>query len=238
MKGIILAGGQGTRLAPFTKMISKHLLPVYNKPMISFPIEILKNAGITDTLLIVSTENADEYMKLLGSGRDAGVKFTYALQDKPEGIAHAFILGEDFIGDDSVAVILGDNYFDDAFIDDIKNFSGGAKIFLKEVPNPTRYGVAEVDQNLMVVSIEEKPADPKSPYAISGFYLYDNSVVGKAKQLKPSARGELEISDMNRLYLEEGKLSSALLPGRWNDMGTFESWFQVSSWVRDKELGL
>lgn len=236
MKGIILAGGSGTRLRPLTKVTSKQLLPIYNKPMIYFPIETLRTAGITDILIIVAPDHAGDFLKLLGSGSEFGCKFTYEIQDDPAGLAQAFIIGANFIGNDNVTLILGDNIYEDDFSEDIKNFSKGGRVFAKEVKDPERFGVVEFDENKKAVSIVEKPKEPKSNYAVTGLYIYDNSVVEKAKNLQPSARGELEITDLNNLFLKEGTLDVAFVAGKWLDTGTFESLYEAINFVRDKEL--
>jgi glucose-1-phosphate thymidylyltransferase len=236
MKGIILAGGSGTRLRPLTYVTSKQLLPVYNKPMIFYPLETLLKAGIKDILIIVAPDHAGDFLKLLGSGKEFGCKFTYEIQDKPEGLAQAFLIGENFIGDDSVTLILGDNLFEDDFAPAISSFQGGGRVFAKKVTDPERFGVVEFDENKRALSIEEKPAQPKSDYAVTGLYIYDNSVVYKAKNLQPSARGELEITDLNNLFLQEGTLDVAFVEGRWFDTGTFESLHEAISFVREREL--
>lgn len=223
MKGIILSAGASTRLRPCTKVTSKQLLPIYNRPMIYYPINTLIKAGIKDILIIISPDRSGDYLNLLGSGKQFGVKFSYEIQDKPEGLAQAFLIGSNFIGKDSVAMILGDNIFEDNFSKDIKNFKKGAKIFAKEVKDPTRFGVVEFGKNMKVISIEEKPAKPKSNYCVTGLYIYDNKVVKMAKSIKPSARGELEITDLNNLYLKAGELGAAMVPGTWIDAGTFDS---------------
>ena len=192
MKGIILAGGSGSRLQPLTKVTSKQLLPIYNKPMIFFPLQSLLRAGIKDILIIIAPDHAGDFLKLLGSGHEFGCKFTYEIQDKPEGLAQAFLIGANFIGDDNVTLILGDNIFEDDFSEDIKNFKSGGRVFAKEVKDPERFGVVEFDENNQAISIE-KPAQPKSSYAVTGMYIYDNSVVERARSLQPSARGELEL---------------------------------------------
>jgi glucose-1-phosphate thymidylyltransferase len=235
MKGIILAGGSGTRLRPLTKVTSKQLLPIYNKPMIYFPIETLRTAGITDILIIVAPDHAGDFLKLLGSGSEFGCKFTYEIQDKPEGLAQAFRIGANFIGDDNVTLILGDNIYEDNFSDDIRNFQTGGRVFAKEVKDPERFGVVEFDGNQQAISIEEKPQSPKSNYAVTGLYIYDNTVVEKAKNLQPSARGELEITDLNNLFLKEGTLDVAFVKGKWLDTGTFESLYEAINFVRDRE---
>lgn len=236
MKGIILAGGSGTRLRPLTRVTSKQLLPIYNKPMIYFPLETLLRAGIKDILIIVAPDHAGDFLKLLGSGKDFGCKFTYEIQDKPEGLAQAFLVGENFIGDDSVTMILGDNLFEDDFSEAIQSFQSGARVFAKEVDDPERFGVVEFDENMRAVSIVEKPAEPKSNFAVTGLYIYDNSVVSKSKALQPSPRGELEITDLNMTYLQEGSLDVALVNGRWLDTGTFESLFEATAFAREQAL--
>lgn len=233
MRGIILAGGAGTRLAPLTKVTSKQLLPVYNKPMIYFPLETLLKAGIKEILIIVAPDHAGDFVKLLGSGQEFGCKISYEVQEKPAGIADAFLIGEEFIDKENVALILGDNLFEEDFIPPVKNFTSGALIFASKVPDPQRFGVVEFDENHKVLSIIEKPAQPKSDYAITGLYVYDNSVVQKAKSLQPSARGEIEITDINILYLKEGKLDVELVQGKWLDTGTFEALFQATEFVRN-----
>lgn len=236
MKGIILAGGSGTRLQPLTTVTSKQLLPIYNKPMIFYPLETLLNAGIKDILIIVAPDHAGDFLKLLGSGSQFGCKFTFEIQDKPEGLAQAFIIGENFIGDDSVTLILGDNLYEDNFSDAITSFESGGRVFVKEVDDPERFGVAEYDENNKVISIEEKPEVPKSKFAVTGMYIYDNTVIEKAKNLKPSDRGELEITDLNNLYLKEGNLDVAHVNGKWLDTGTFESLHEAIVFAREKEL--
>jgi glucose-1-phosphate thymidylyltransferase len=234
MKGIILAGGSGTRLRPLTSVTSKQLLPIYDKPMIYFPIETLLKAGIKDILIIVAPDHAGDFLKLLGSGREFGCKFTYEIQDKPEGLAQAFLIGENFLGGDAATLILGDNLFEDDFSDAIRSFQTGGRVFAKQVTDPQRFGVVAFDDNKRAISIEEKPAQPKSDYAVTGLYIYDNTVVQKAKSLQPSARGELEITDLNNVYLREGTLDVAFVQGRWFDTGTFESLFEAITFVRDK----
>jgi len=237
MKGIILAGGSGTRLYPCTKVTSKQLLPVYNKPMIYFPLETLLQAGIQEILIIVAPEHAGDFVNLLGSGKEFGARFFYEVQDKPEGLAQAFLIGESFIEDEPVTMILGDNLFEDDFSDQIQDFAKGARIFAKEVPDPERFGVVEIDETNKAISIDEKPKKPKSNLAVTGLYIYDSSVVDKATRLKPSVRGELEITDLNRLYLEEGSLDVALVNGKWLDTGTFESMYEATKFVREREVG-
>ena len=237
MKGIILAGGNGTRLRPLTQVTSKQLLPVYNKPMIFYPINTLIKAGIKDILVIVAPDKANDFLHLLGSGKDFGCKFTYEIQDSPDGLAQALLIGENFIGKDNITLILGDNIFMDDFSDSIKNFKAGGRIFAKKVniSDAKRYGVVEIDVNKKAISIEEKPDNPKSNLAVTGLYVYDNSVITKAKSLQPSVRGELEITDINNLYLTEGNLDVRFVDSVWFDAGTFESLFEVASFIRDFE---
>lgn len=234
MRGIILSGGSGTRLRPLTKITSKQLLPIYNRPMIYYPLNTLIKAGIKEILIIVAPERAGDYLNLLGSGKEFGVKFTYEIQDKPEGLAQAFIIGENFIDDEDVAMILGDNIFEDDFSDDIKNFRKGAKIFAKEVSDPERFGVVKFDKNKKAEKIVEKPQSYLSNYAVTGLYVYDNKVVKAAKEIKPSSRGELEITDLNNWYLERGELNVAMVEGEWLDAGTFDSLLKAQSFAKEK----
>ncbi len=236
MKGIILSGGSGTRLSPLTKVTSKQLLPVYNKPMIFYPLETLLKAGIKDILIIVAPDHPGDYLKLLGSGREFGAKFTYEIQDKPEGLAQAFIIASEFIGDDDVCMILGDNIFEDDFSDTIKNFKKGGHVFAKEVPDPERFGVVKFDEKMNAVKIEEKPKEHLSNYAVTGLYIYDNRVVEVARQAKPSARGELEITELHNWYLGKGELKVDVVKGEWIDAGTFESLFKASELARKRAL--
>lgn len=231
MKGIILAGGEATRLLPLTKVTSKQLLPIYNKPMIYYPLETLLKAGIKEILVIVSPDRAGDFLRLLGSGKEFGAKFTYEIQDKPEGLAQAFIIGEVFIGDDNCAMILGDNIFTDDFTEEIKNFKKGALVFAKKVPDPERFGVVEFNGRMEAVSIVEKPKQPKSNFAVTGLYVYDNRVVNFAKNLKPSKRGELEITDLNNIYLEKSELKVNIVKGEWIDAGTFDSLLKASNFM-------
>lgn len=240
MKGIILAGGSGTRLYPLTKVTSKQLLPIYDKPMIYYPLSTLMLAGIKDILIISTPEDTPRFEELLGDGSKFGIDLSYAVQPSPDGLAQAFIIGEDFIGDDTCAMVLGDNifygsYFRKNLADAVKAAEEGyATIFGYYVKNPERFGIVEFDKNRNVVSVEEKPQHPKSNYCITGLYFYDNRVVKMAKQVKPSARGELEITDLNRLYLNEGKLKVQLL-GRgfaWLDTGTMDSLMEASTFVQ------
>lgn len=234
MKGIILSGGSATRLRPCTKVTSKQLLPVYNRPMIYYPLNTLIKAGIKEILIIVAPERAGDYLNLLGSGKDFGVKFTYEVQDKPEGLAQAFIIGETFLDNDSVCMILGDNIFEDDLAEDVKSFKSGAKVFAKQVKDPERFGIVEFDANMKAISIEEKPAQPKSNYCVTGMYVYDNRVVEVAKNLKPSPRGELEITDVNKWYLEQGELEVAMIDGAWIDTGTFDSLLEAQNLAKEK----
>lgn len=236
MKGIILSGGSGTRLAPLTKVTSKQLLPVYNKPMIFYPLETLLKAGIKDILIIVAPDHPGDYLKLLGSGKEFGAKFTYEIQDKPEGLAQAFIIGSEFIGDDNVCMILGDNIFEDDFSETIKSFKKGGHVFAKKVADPERFGVVKFDEKMQAVQIEEKPKVFLSDYAVTGLYLYDNRVVEAAKSIRPSARGELEITDLHNWYLSRGELRVDVVKGEWIDAGTFESLYRATELARKKAL--
>ncbi len=235
MKGVILAGGRGTRLHPLTAITNKHLLPVYNKPMILYPINTLKTAGVQEIMIVCGKEHAGHFMNFLGSGADHGVKLSYSLEHNASGIATALSLAEDFAKDDSVAVILGDNIFEDNFSKEVGAFSNrdGAKVFLKQVDDPHRFGVAEI-QDDKIISIEEKPRNPKSNYATVGFYLYNNDIFEKIKTLKPSARGEFEITDIHNMYIAENKLSYGMVNGYWSDAGTFESLFKTAAWMADQ----
>jgi glucose-1-phosphate thymidylyltransferase len=241
MKGIILAGGSGTRLYPITSAISKQMLPVYDKPMIYYPLSVLMLAGIRDILVISTPRDLPGFRNLLGDGSSLGIRFSYIEQPSPDGLAQAFILGEEFIGTNTVCMILGDNIFYGHGFGDVllkaAELKKGACVFGYYVNDPERYGVVEFDKNLKAVSIEEKPSKPRSNYAVTGLYFYDNSVVNKAKSLKPSPRGELEITDLNRLYLEEGKLEVRVM-GRgmaWLDTGTYESLLQAANFIATLE---
>ncbi len=235
-KGIILAGGKGTRLYPMTKVVSKQLLPLYDKPMIYYPLSILLLANIKDILIISTPEDIENYKMLLGDGSRIGVNFTYIIQDKPRGLADAFILGENFIGNDNVCLILGDNIFYGSNLSETlqkAKENSGATIFACTVKNPTAFGVVEIDGDGNIVSIEEKPKEPKSNLAVPGLYFYDNSVIEKAKKVKPSARGEIEITSINNEYLKEGKLNVAMM-GRgtaWLDTGTPENMLKAAEFV-------
>ncbi len=223
MKGIILAGGKGTRLLPLTKITSKQLLPVYDRQMIYYPLNTLVQGGIKDILIIVSPQYKDQYETLFGDGDAFGLSIQYAIQPEARGLAEAFIIGESFIGADTVALILGDNIFEDDFSKDIQTFAGGARLFAKEVPDPERFGVVAFDEKKNVLSIEEKPLMPKSNFAVTGLYLYDARVISFAKALSPSARGELEIVDLHNAYLSLGELDVRIFSGIWEDAGTFDS---------------
>ena len=237
MKGIILAGGSGTRLYPITRGISKQLIPIYDKPMIYYPLSTLMLAGITDILVISTPEFTPLFEQLLGDGSEIGISLTYKVQEKPNGLAEAFILGADFIGDDSVCLILGDNIYYGSglskLVQEAAQKTDGATVFGYHVNDPERFGVVKFDSNMKALSIEEKPENPKSNYAVTGLYFYDNTVVEKARNLKPSNRGELEITDINKLYLGEGKLDVKVM-GRgyaWLDTGTHDSMMDASSFI-------
>ncbi len=236
MKGIILSGGSGTRLHPLTKVTSKQLLPVYDKPMIMYPLETLLKAGVKDILIIVAPDHAGDYLKLLGSGKEYGARFAYEIQDKPEGLAQAFIIGENFIDNDNVCMILGDNIFEDDVSETIKSFKKGGHIFAKEVPDPERFGQVKFDEQMNAVQIEEKPKDKISDFAITGLYVYDSRATEAARQVKPSARGELEITELHNWYLKKGELKVDVIKGEWIDAGTFESLFKASELIRKKQL--
>lgn len=236
MKGIILAGGKATRLRPLTKITSKQLLPVYNKPMIYYPIKTLIKAGIKDILIIIAPDYAGHFLNLLGSGREFGARFSYEIQEEPRGLADAFIIGENFIGKDKVTMILGDNIFiDHDFSSQIKSFKSGGMIFAKEVPDPERFGVVEFGKDMKVISIAEKPKKPKSNYAIVGLYSFDNRVVQYAKEVKPSARGEIEIVDLHKRYLKDNELKVNIINGIWEDAGTFDSLLRVQNIIAERE---
>lgn len=237
MKGIILAGGSGTRLHPLTLAVSKQLMPIYDKPMIYYPLSILMSAGIKDILIISTPHDMPNFKKLLGDGSQLGCNFQYTIQEEPNGLAQAFVLGENFIGDDKVALILGDNIFYGVGMDELlkeNNSPDGGVVYAYHVSDPRRYGVVEFDKDMKAVSIEEKPEHPKSNYAVPGLYFYDNDVIEIAKNLEPSARGEYEITDVNAEYLRRGKLKVAVLNRgtAWLDTGTFPSLMQAGQFVQ------
>lgn len=245
MKGIILAGGSGTRLYPITKGISKQLMPIYDKPMVYYPLSTLMMAGIRDILIITTPHEQEGFKRLLGDGSDWGINLAYAVQPSPDGLAQAFIIGEEFIGNDKVALVLGDNvFYGHGFGDSLKSCTDpdGGAIFAYQVSDPERYGVVEFDENMKVVSVAEKPENPKSNYAIVGLYFYDNDVVEIAKSIKPSDRGELEITAVNDEYLKRGKLKAVAMDrgSAWLDTGTFESMNDASEYIRviEKRTGL
>ena len=236
MKGIILAGGLGTRLNPLTKITNKHLLPVYNKPMIYYPIECLINAGISDIMIVTGGNNAGDFLRLLGNGKEFGLKhINYAYQEGEGGIADALRLAEYFSGGDCICVVLGDNIIENSirkYVEDYKKIGEGARIFLKEIPDAERFGVPEI-KNGKIVKIEEKPKNPKSNYAVTGIYIYDNRVFDIIRTLKPSNRGELEITDVNNKYIEWGEMTYSILDGWWSDAGTYDSLLKASLLIKE-----
>jgi glucose-1-phosphate thymidylyltransferase len=237
MKGIILAGGSGTRLYPITMGVSKQLMPVYDKPMIYYPLSVLMLAGIQEILIITTPEDSPSFQRLLGDGSAIGCRFSYAVQEKPNGLAQAFVIGADFIGKDKVSLILGDNiFYGSGFSKLVQSFNDvdGAAVFAYEVHDPERYGVVEFDGNKKAISIEEKPQQPKSNYAVPGLYFYDNDVVEIARNIAPSPRGEYEITDVNRVYLEQGRLQVGIMNRgtAWLDTGTFDSFADACEFVR------
>lgn len=231
MKGIVLAGGFGNRLKPLTEVTNKHLLPVYDKPLIFHPLKTLLDAGLSEILIVTGPEHLDQFKRLLGSGEKMGCHIAYAVQETPGGIAEALGLAKEFVGVDSMAVILGDNIYEGNFKEAVDSFDGGATIFLKEVHDPDRFGVPELEGD-RVLNIEEKPQNPKSPYAVTGLYLYDSSVFEIIQGLKPSDRGELEITDVNNHYLQKSQLRAVFVDGNWTDAGTFESLYEASTLAR------
>lgn len=237
MRGIILSGGSGTRLRPLTKITSKQLLPVYNRPMIYYPLNTLLKAGIKEILIIVAPQYAGDYLNLLGSGKEFGARFTYEVQEEPRGLADAFIIGENFIDQESVVMILGDNIIEDDVSEEIRNFKGGAKVFAKKVSDPERFGVVRFDESGRPVEIVEKPKEKISDRALIGLYVYDGRVIEIAKGVQPSERGELEIVDLHRWYLERGELEVAEIKGEWIDAGTFDSLLKAQTFAKDKLQG-
>jgi glucose-1-phosphate thymidylyltransferase len=251
MKGIILAGGMGTRLHPLTQITNKNLLPVYDKPMILYAIDTLKRSGVTDIMIVCEEERSEEFIKFLGTGEEYGVKLSFAFQDGYGGVGHALAFAEGFARGEKFALIFGDNFFEDVFADSVERFkklgggagapgsvndSAGAMIFLKKVPDPHRFGIAEMDEAQgKITSIKEKPKEPKSDLAIVGFYLYDETLFDRLRTLKPSERGELEVTDILNQYLDEGRLHWSLVPGFWSDMGTFESLHATAAWVAERK---
>lgn len=236
MKGIILAGGKGTRLYPLTHATNKHLLPVFNQPMVYYPIQTLLRAGIDQILIVTGGPHAGHFLAVLKNGKELGIKhLEFAYQEGEGGISAALLLAEDFADGEAVTVILGDNCTDADISKDVKNFKSGAKIFLKTVPDPERFGVVVFDKLKNIIDIEEKPKKPKSDLAVTGLYIYDNTVFDKIRKLKPSGRGELEVTDLNNLYLKEDKLAWAELKGYWRDAGTFETLFEANKyWVKKR----
>ena len=233
IKGVILAGESGTRLGMLTRVTNKHLLNVWDRPMILYPLEILLKAGIKDILIVSGPEHSGHFLRLLGSGKEFNARFTYEIQDESGGIAQALSLAEDFSDGKNLAVILGDNIFQDNLSQDINSFRSGAKIFLKEVPDADRFGVAEIKED-KIINIEEKPKNPKTNYAVTGFYLYDSKVFDIINSLKPSKRGEYEITDVNNYYIKNGIMQYSIVKGFWSDAGTFESLFRAAKSIRSQ----
>lgn len=235
MKGVLICGGSGTRLRPLTEITNKSLLPVYNRPLVEYPLGKLVDAGIHDVIIISGNEHIDQMAGYLGSGARFNCKFSYRVQEKPEGIAQALGMAEEFAGGDSICAILGDNIYFDNLTPAITSFKKGGQVFLKEVPDAERFGVAEVDAQGKVISIEEKPKKPKSRFAVTGCYVYDNRCFEIIRNLKPSARGEFEITDVSRWYMEHGELTASVLKDEWIDAGTFESLYRAASVVRERK---
>lgn len=231
MKGIILAGGTGSRLMPMTRVTNKHLLPVYDRPMIMWPLQRLINIGIHDVMIVSGKGHAGHFLELLGSGKDHGVTLSYAVQEEAGGIAQALAYTEDFADGEEIAVILGDNIFEKDL--DVSQYTSGARVFLKEVPDPNRFGVATIDGDNNVLKIEEKPKSPETSFAVTGFYLFDGTVYDKIRTIKPSARGELEITDVNNAYIAEGKMEARFIDGFWTDAGTVSSLYLANTLVKE-----
>lgn len=236
MKGIILAGGSGTRLNPLTRVTSKQLLPIYDQPMIYYPLQTLLEGGIEEVLIITAPAHAGDFLNFLGSGKEFNAKFTYEIQDAPAGLAQGLSLAETFVGDDSCVMVLGDNIYEHNFRKEINDFTSGARIFVKAVPDPERFGVVEMDENGQVLSIEEKPKKPKSNLAQTGMYMYDEHVFDLIRELEPSERGEFEITDLNNVYLKREALAVSVIEGEWIDAGTFESLFHATQLRRQQIL--
>ncbi|MFA4887567.1 MAG: sugar phosphate nucleotidyltransferase [Candidatus Nanoarchaeia archaeon] len=234
MKGIILAAGKGMRLRPITKVVGKHLVPIYNKPLIYYPIELLKECGIKNILIILNEESLPITRDLLKEGEELGVKLSYQTQTEQKGMAHALALASDFSAGDTIAVTVCDNLFGD--IPDVSNFKGGARLFFKETPDANKFTVGEFSKDGRLIALEEKPEKPKSNYGLAGFYLYDKNIFEYIKDLKPSIRGELELAEANNKYIKEGKMEHRILDGFWIDTGSFESLFKAAEYIREKEL--
>ena len=232
-KGVILAGGNGTRLLPATRVTNKHLLPVFDRPMIFFPIETLKSSGVREILIICGPDHAGDFAQLLGDGSEFDCSFTFKIQRQASGIAHGLALAENFAGGENLAVILGDNIFLQDFANEVQGFKSGARIFLKKVEDAQRFGVAVCDERNRVLRILEKPQDPPSNFAVTGFYLFDNSVFKKIKQCQPSARGELEITDVNNAFIAENAMTASFVQSQWTDAGTHESFFRAAVVARE-----